>query len=788
MRRPLLLCYLEGRTRDEAAAELGWSPGALKGHLERGRNLLRNRLARRGVSLVVGLSLLGRPAARAAVPARLLDSVVTMANPSTAPGAAVPAAVARLAHGASAMRPTRSLIAAGLLALGLLTAGTALPGRATDPPGAMPAKPAAGPANPGATVPAGPITISGRVLGPDGKPADGATLHWWTGKAKSPADAPARATAGPDGRFTLTLTAADRSVPGRVVARSKGLAPDWGDVPAAGGELTLRLVRDDVPVEGRILDLEGKPVAGATVRVERVSRPAGGDLSDWLVQNVEKEKRGFYHTDDGLSVTRPELFDAPTTVPVGPDGRFRLAGYGRERLVAMEVKAPGMEVAHFRSATRNGPAQGYIPGKWGLYAATFDWLVTPAKPITGTVRDKHTGKPLAGIAVMDFLNYSRGVTDEAGRYRLDGVGKRGEYMVVTGGDKDRPYFDVTAMVKDTAGLEPIVVDFAMESGVVVNGRLTIKATGQPVTGHVSAFTPPDNPNLKDYTTLAGARAFISNWGRVGPDGRFSLLVVPGPNVVTAGADDENAFAMIDAEKELRKSRINSYPSGATHAVLTINPVSDDPKSLVCDIALEPGRTLTGTLVGPDGRPVTGVHAAGLGAPDHHIGPPLMKGTHRPPLKDAAFTAHGLQPGRSRAVVFYAAESKLGKIERLSADAAGPVTVRLEPLGGATGRVLDAQGRPMAGLTVTAHFSPGGPEADGLPWTELMQNGLYGLLLREVSTDREGRFRIEGLLPGLRYELTVAQGKIGEGAAAVHRTDLAPEAGKDRDLGDVTAKP
>src|SRR2546421_513193 len=84
-----------------------------------------------------------------------------------------------------------------------------------------------------------------------------------------------------------------------------------------------------VPVEGRILDLEGKPIAGATVRVERVSRPAGGDLSDWLERNVEKEKRGFYHTDDGLSVTRPELFDAPTTVPAGPDGRFRLTGYGR---------------------------------------------------------------------------------------------------------------------------------------------------------------------------------------------------------------------------------------------------------------------------------------------------------------------------------------------------------------------------------------------------------------------------------------------------------------------------
>ena len=50
-RLPLLLCCLEGRTRDEAARELNWSLGALKGRLERGRELLRTRLDRRGVCL-----------------------------------------------------------------------------------------------------------------------------------------------------------------------------------------------------------------------------------------------------------------------------------------------------------------------------------------------------------------------------------------------------------------------------------------------------------------------------------------------------------------------------------------------------------------------------------------------------------------------------------------------------------------------------------------------------------------------------------------------------------------
>ena len=35
-RLPLILCYLEGLTRDEAALQLGWTAGKLKGLLERG--------------------------------------------------------------------------------------------------------------------------------------------------------------------------------------------------------------------------------------------------------------------------------------------------------------------------------------------------------------------------------------------------------------------------------------------------------------------------------------------------------------------------------------------------------------------------------------------------------------------------------------------------------------------------------------------------------------------------------------------------------------------------------
>ena len=56
LRSPLLLCYLSGLTRDEAAERLGWSLSTLKRRLDEGRTVLRKRLERRGIS-AAGLAL-----------------------------------------------------------------------------------------------------------------------------------------------------------------------------------------------------------------------------------------------------------------------------------------------------------------------------------------------------------------------------------------------------------------------------------------------------------------------------------------------------------------------------------------------------------------------------------------------------------------------------------------------------------------------------------------------------------------------------------------------------------
>src|SRR5262249_24122937 len=80
-RAPLLLCCLGGRTRDEAAEQLGWTLGALKMRLERGRQLLRTRLARRGLSVSAALlaMLLAQHATAGSVPAVLATTTINAA-------------------------------------------------------------------------------------------------------------------------------------------------------------------------------------------------------------------------------------------------------------------------------------------------------------------------------------------------------------------------------------------------------------------------------------------------------------------------------------------------------------------------------------------------------------------------------------------------------------------------------------------------------------------------------------------------------------------------------------
>jgi RNA polymerase sigma factor (sigma-70 family) len=129
-RSPMVLCYLEGHTNEEAARQLRWPVGTLKVRLLRGREMLRTRLARRGLVLTTAGLAAALPLNSAqAVPAPLVDTTIRGAFAFASGRAAeVGPGAATLAEGAlaPAVSWTKGKVAVAVLVAGLLASGAGL--------------------------------------------------------------------------------------------------------------------------------------------------------------------------------------------------------------------------------------------------------------------------------------------------------------------------------------------------------------------------------------------------------------------------------------------------------------------------------------------------------------------------------------------------------------------------------------------------------------------------------------------------------------------------------------
>jgi RNA polymerase sigma factor (sigma-70 family) len=786
-RVPLILCYLEGKGRDEVAQLLGVNAGALRGRLDRGRERLRGRLIKRGLALSVGLlAVVANSVTADGPPQRLLRATVEAATTGR-----LSANVAALLHGATPPMTVSKckLLAAAALVIGLLSAGAGLslfgaPAEVPATPRVAPDNKPVEPAKDPAEKDQGTIKVAGRVLNPDDTPAAGARVYV-LGTKRTKVEAVA--TADAEGKFDFVVKREEVGHNGRLLATGEDNAPDWVDLAeCAKGAVTLRLRKDDVAFTGRVVTLENQPVVGATVEAERIGRQAeGDDLKPWLDENVRLRKASIWLNEGRLVTVAPPAFGKRLTATTDKDGKFRLRGAGRDRVLSVRVTGPGIEHKFFWGVTRpDAPKDGYFKThdfNHGLYGPNVTVLVAPSKPLVGTIRDRKTDKPIAGITVQEVHHYvSKAVTDEEGRYRLEGVPKTAQYTLTAYGKKGIPYFDNSQReVMDTAGFGPITVDFKMYRGVEVTGRVTDKGTGKPVAARVMYFESFENPVVKSDPPPNSVFLY-SDWGRSDPDGRFSVLALPGPGAVVVAVNAADAYPVVDAQVELRKLKTRGGPTRAAHAVFVVDPDETKPESLVRDVELTAGKSRKGTVNGPDDKPLEGVHASGL-VPYEEL-PQLMK--------TSAFTLTGLGE-RKRILVFLHREKQLGGVTVVSGDSEVPVTVKLQPLGAVEGTVVDGDGKPWAGLRVKAMPAEPRDDYDNLGYEQRSVQGNFGIyrglpnefLGRDATTDKDGRFRVDGVLPGVDFVVYVSDGDLSkERTLVVKRAQVRVEVGKANDLG------
>ncbi|MGL4420218.1 MAG: sigma-70 family RNA polymerase sigma factor, partial [Gemmataceae bacterium] len=289
LRAPLVLCYLEGATRDEAALQLGCPLGTLKRRLEQGRDRLHKALGGRGLGLSIGLlSTLAIDPVSARVPATLAQQTTQAALDFTTTGLTVllrPGAH-ELIKGGIGMSTYAIKTVLGFFLIGSLLIVAAKSGGAPGE-GDKPVQPTKAIVTEKTADPM-PRTMRVVVLGPDGKPAAGASVSSsiWT-EDKDFKRNPNLETRE-DGTVTITLPKTYTIV--RLWASKDGyvgLVAGWeqaeltkgGGVPA---EYTFHL-EPAVTAGGQVVDMAGNPVAGAKLLV-RLNKPDAPPSSDGRVK------------------------------------------------------------------------------------------------------------------------------------------------------------------------------------------------------------------------------------------------------------------------------------------------------------------------------------------------------------------------------------------------------------------------------------------------------------------------------------------------------------------------
>jgi RNA polymerase sigma factor (sigma-70 family) len=786
LRLPVVLCYLEGMTHAQAAVQLRCGEATLRRRLAEARERLRARLTTRGFAPSAStLCLALAREAGAAVPPVCMEAtiraVMCMAA-GEAMATVVGPRVASLTQGRMAMVTTGwkttaalvfSLAVGACLAAGIGARGGKIGTRTVQERKSSVTAPVAQPV----TAPVdrkGKLSqkhaIKGLVLSPDGKPVSSATVYWlgyprfqrnrnamprgwYKEKPETREKMLALGKTNAGGRFELVADFDSEDYTGRmVIVKTVGEGLSGRNfvsetVKEGSGEderLTFKL-RPTATIEGRLLTPAGAPAVGVKVLLE--------DFRD-----SENELEGDGVSSGDVRDYEPQFDFWPRSWTTDKNGRFQIEGIVPRMMVAQirfrhpdfadddVIVSTGLPLSDWLRAFNVKPVD-----------AKFTHTLEPARPVTGVVTDKETGKPLSGVLVEMVSSTMRNRyggnypvlarTDSSGRYRA--AGAAGDtYEVAAYPDPASGYLSVKKKRnKWPAGAKVLEIDLAVpkSQGIILRGRVVEAGSDRPVAGASVVYEPgPGNPHNRDEYDF---------WNPVLTDGEghFALTVLPGKGRLAVDAPTPD-FIHVPVTSNI--SSIAS-PHGFARLDLTTEKDKDNPP---VQIALRRGVNLEARLVGPDGLPVKEMV---LGLCDEIMASQLNNSSAREisAAVEGMFRLEGADPEQTYRAFFLEPKRRLGAVVELKCDPNGPVEVRMQPTATAKGVVVDHKGRPVKGTQILLWMARTKDDRK-LTKNDFYDEGkllVYNMITMEpLLPTSPAEFCYDKLIPGVRYYVSAGE--------------------------------